>query len=163
MKPHQKRVVEFCLHLHSSEKQPRDDYKECLELTLVILGSPPKDFNFKACGAFNKARWMAPLIYGLKMFLFRSFLPKSIAKTETYLAKLEQFIMFACFYYVEYWFTAPLAGEAVNMDLKFYKKMLEYKKSNETIATAVIDKFLGHTWYLNQCYAPLSLFSKKHF
>ena len=37
MKPHQKRVVEFCLHLHSSEKQPRDDYKECFELTLVIL------------------------------------------------------------------------------------------------------------------------------
>ena len=26
--------------------------------------------------------------------------------------------------------------------------------------TAVIDKVLGHTWYLNQCYTPLSLFSK---
>ena len=130
MKSHQKRVVDFCLHLLSSEKQPRDDYKECLELILVILGSPPKDFNFKACGAFHKARWMAPLIYGLKMFLFRSSLPKSIAKTEAYLAKLEQFIVFACFYYVEYWFTAPLAGEAVNMDLKFYKQMLEFKNSN---------------------------------
>ena len=37
--------------------------------------------------------------------------------------------------------------------------MLEYIKSDETIATD-IDKFYGHTWYLNQHYAPLSLFSK---
>ena len=160
MKPHQKRVVDFCLHLLNSQKQPRDDYKECLELILVVLGSPPKGFTFKKCGAFHKARWMAPLIYGLKMFLFRSSLPKSIASTKLYLAKLEQFIVFACFFYVEYWFSAPLASEAVYMDLKFYKNMLEYKKHNKVIAQAVLDKFLGHTWYLNQCYAPLSLFSK---
>ena len=117
-------------------------------------------FNFKKPGAFHKARWMAPLIYGLKMFLFRSSLPKSIANTKAYLQKLEQFIVFACFFYVEYWFSAPLASEAVYMDLKFHKNMLEYKKHNNTIAKAVLDKFLGHTWYLNQCYAPLSLFSK---
>ena len=160
MKPHQKRVIDFCLHLLNSQKQPRDDYKECLELILVVLGSTPKNFSFKKCGAFHKARWMAPLIYGLKMFLFRSSLPKSIANTKVYLAKLEQFIVFACFFYVEYWFSAPLASEAIYMDLKFYKNMLEYKKHNKVIANAVLDKFLGHTWYLNQCYAPLSLFSK---
>ena len=127
---------------------------------LVINGSTPKDFNFKKCGAFHKARWMAPLIYGLKMFLFRSSLPKSIAKTKVYLARLEQFVVFASLCYIEHWFSAPLASEAVYMDLKFYHKILEYKKTNKTIATAVLDKFLRHTWYLNQCYAPLSLFSK---
>ena len=39
--------------------------------------------------------------------------------------------------------------------------MLVYKKTNKKIAEAVLDKFYGHTWYLNQCYAPFSLFSKK--
>ena len=39
--------------------------------------------------------------------------------------------------------------------------MLKYQTSNKAIATAVLDKLFGHTWYLNQCYAPFSLFSKK--
>ena len=154
-------IIEFCQFILSSEKQPRDDYKECLELVLVILGAPPKDFSFKACGAYHKARWMAPLIYGCKMYLFRNYLPKNIAKTKTYLAKLEQFIVFVCLFYAQYWFSAPSARDAPFMDLQFYKQMLEFQKHNKPIAKAVLHKFFGHTWYLNQCYAPLSLFSKK--
>ena len=153
-------IVEFCHHVLSSETQPRDDYKECLDLTLVILGSPPKDFNFKKCGAYHKARWMAPLIYVLKMYLFRKFLPKSIANSKAYLSKLEQFVTFSTLYYVKYWFCSPFASEAPYMDLNFYKQMLQYKKTNKVIASKVLEKFFGHTWYLNQCYAPFSLFSK---
>ena len=39
--------------------------------------------------------------------------------------------------------------------------MLEFKKHNKAVADTVLDKFYRHTWYLNQCYAPFSLFSKK--
>ena len=39
--------------------------------------------------------------------------------------------------------------------------MLQYKKFNPEIATAVLNKFMGHTWYLNLEYAPLSLFLQK--
>ena len=160
MVPIIKHIVEFCQHLLSTEKQPRDDYKEVLDLTLALLGSPPKDFNFKACGAYHKARWMAPLIYSFKMCSFRAFLPKEIASTKAYLAKLEQFVTFATLFYVEYWFCTQIASDAPYMDLNFYKNMLQYKKTNKIIADAVLEKFYGHTWYLNQCYAPLSLFSK---
>ena len=55
----------------------RDDYKESIELVLVVLGYTPPNFTFKKPGAFHKARWMAPLIYGLKIFLFRNALKKS--------------------------------------------------------------------------------------
>ena len=156
MNPHINRVVEFCHFILNSEKQPRDDYLECLHLTLLILGSPPKPFSFKACGAFHKARWMAPLIYGEKMFLFRSTLKES----KAYLSKLERFVVFASLFYVEYWFSAHLASEAPYMDLKFYKSMLQYQKSDKAIAKAILDKFYGHTWYLNQHYVPFSLFSR---
>ena len=198
MKPQINHIVEFCQFTLSAEKQPRDDYKECLDLTLAILGSPPANFSLKACGAFHKARWMAPLIYACKMFLLRSSLSLPIGKwieerkkeekkkdekkkdekkkdekkkttknnmkpmvnADEYLSRLEQFVVFSSLHYVEYWFCSHFASEAPYMDLNFYKKMLHYKKTNTVIADAVLDKFYGHTWYLNQCYAPLSLFSK---
>ena len=145
----------------NSEKQPRDDYKECLDLTLFVLGAPPKDFSFKKCGAYHKARFMAVVLYGSKLFLFRNSLPKEIANTKAYLSNLEHFVAFTCLFYVEYWFSAHFASDAPFMDLQLYKQMLVYKKTNKKIAEAVLDKFYGHTWYLNQCYAPFSLFSKK--
>ena len=37
--------------------------------------------------------------------------------------------------------------------------MLKFQEFDEGVATAVIEKFLKHTWYLNQEYAPFSLFS----
>ena len=156
MKEQRDIVVQYIRSLLESEKQPRDDYKECLELVLIVLGCPPKKFSFKKPGAFHKARWMAPLIYGLKMFLFRL----QINKNKKYHEKLERFAIFASLFYAEHWFTAPIAAEAPFMDLKFYKNMLKYKKHDSDVANAVLQKFLGHTWYLNQELAPFSLFSK---
>lgn len=46
--------------------QPRDDYKELLNLAIMFLGGvPPKGFIFMAPGAYNKTRWMAKAIYAL--------------------------------------------------------------------------------------------------
>ena len=150
-------IIPFIKSLLESKKQPRDDYKECLELVLVVLGCPlPKNFSFKKPGAYHKARWMAPLIYGLKMFLFRF----QISKNKKYHEKLERFAIFASLFYSELWFRAPIAADAPFMDLKFYKNMLKYKKIDLDVANAALDKFLGHTWYLNQELVPFSLFSK---
>lgn len=53
--------------------QPRDDYKELLQLSLIFLGDEnAKDFKIRRPGALHRARWMAKLIYSLKIFLFRS-------------------------------------------------------------------------------------------
>lgn len=52
-------------------KQPRDYYKELLQLSIVFLGGTVQDFTFKKPGAFHHARWMAKAIYCLKIYLFQ--------------------------------------------------------------------------------------------
>ena len=154
-----KKVVPFLTSLLAAKKQPRDDYRECIELVLLVLGSPAEKFSFKKPGAYHKARFMAPLIYGLKMYLFRKQVKVHLKKDIKYLENLERFAIFASLYYAEFWFKAPLAAEAPIMALQLYKNMLEYKKHDSKVATAVLNKLNGHTWYLNQEYVPLSLFS----
>jgi len=52
--------------------QPRDDYQELLELTIIFLGGvPARGIHFRYPGAIHRARWMARAIYSLKMWLFR--------------------------------------------------------------------------------------------
>ena len=133
------KVIEFCKYTLSIEKQPRDDYRECLDLTLFVLGSPQDNFSFKKPGALHKARWMAPVIYGLKMFIFR----KALKKSVEYQLKLEKFALFVCLYYVEYWFTAPFASEAPRMDLQLYKDMLGMNSMKMSIITIFGHK---HFW-----------------
>ena len=159
MKHYKAKVVPFLKSLLQS-KQPRDDYREVIELVLLILGSPVENFTFKKPGAYHKARWMAPLIYGCKMFLFRKQLKTQLKKDKKFLENLERFSIFATLFYVEHWFAAPLAAEAPYMDLKLYKEMLQFQKYDSAIATAVVQKFMLHTWYLNQEYTAFSLFSK---
>ena len=73
-------IVNFFKSALCAEKIPCEDYKECLELVLTVLGSTPTVFTLKKPGAFHKALWMALLIYRVKMFLLRLTLKKSIIK-----------------------------------------------------------------------------------
>lgn len=57
---------------------PREDYKEIIELCLLILGltlpnqTAEKQYHFRLPGAYHMARWMAKVIYCMKIFLFRN-------------------------------------------------------------------------------------------
>ena len=82
-----------------------------------------------------------------------------LKKDKKYLENLERFAIFACLFYAEHWFRATLAAEAPFMFLQMYKNMLQFKKYDSKVAVDVLNKLVGHTWYLNQEYAPLSLFS----
>jgi hypothetical protein len=63
-------VVTFCLEKLTSS-QPRDDYRELLALVVILCGDcPPRGVKFIRPGALHRARWMARLIYGIKIFLF---------------------------------------------------------------------------------------------
>ena len=59
------------------KKQLRADYEESASLAVIALGGDSTEANgaasvrFKKPGACHKARWMAHVIYGIKMFLFR--------------------------------------------------------------------------------------------
>ena len=62
----------FC-HQQLCKQQPRDDYRELLELAIIYLGgTPPRGIRFMQPGAINRARWMARVIYSIKIVLFKS-------------------------------------------------------------------------------------------
>ena len=147
-------IIEFCKE-QLKRKVVRDDYKECLQLVLVVLGVIPDGFTFKKPGAVHKARFMAVLIYGLKIYLFRSQLKKSTEQKYD----LERFAKFICLYYIKHWFNAPIAANAPVSDLSLLKDMLEFEKIDKRVSKAVTEKLKMHTWYLNQEYVPFSLFS----
>ncbi|KAK2716028.1 hypothetical protein QYM36_010560, partial [Artemia franciscana] len=58
---------------HLEQSQPRDDYKEFLELVLIFLGATPaRGVRFMSPGAMHHARWMSKVIYSLKIWMFKA-------------------------------------------------------------------------------------------
>ena len=45
------------------ENQPRDDYMELIEMSLLALGHTPDRIHWRAPGAIYHARWMAKLLF----------------------------------------------------------------------------------------------------
>ncbi|KAG0723483.1 hypothetical protein GWK47_005486 [Chionoecetes opilio] len=63
------KIIATC-HALLKEKQPRDDYREMVQLTIIVLGGEV-EANIRKPGAYHRARWMAKVIYTLKITLFR--------------------------------------------------------------------------------------------
>ena len=52
-----------------SYSETRDDYQELIELTMVVLGNQPAIIHWRAPGPIHHARWMAKLLYAIKIDL----------------------------------------------------------------------------------------------
>lgn len=61
-------AVNVLLAALGSKNQPRDDYMELI--LLLALGNTPVKVHRRAPGAVHHARWMAKLLYGIKIHLF---------------------------------------------------------------------------------------------
>jgi len=58
-----KELIIFCIN-QLKQFQPRDDYKELLELTIIFLGqTPPNGIFFKVHGSIHHARWMSKILF----------------------------------------------------------------------------------------------------
>ena len=77
----------------------RDDYRECAENALAILGSSTKDFTYHRPGATSSSRWLGKVIYCQKMFM----LANQLEHEEEYVAKLRTINVFLCLFYVPAW------------------------------------------------------------
>lgn len=135
------------------EQQPRNDYRELLELSLVFLGFG-EEITFKKPGAIHHARWMSKAIFSIKMFLFRTAFKMSKSDQD----KLYAVCKFIVFRYLTHWYTAPLAISAPNNDLKLIKSLIEFKNIDKSISDATLHKFRNHLWYLSPELTILSLF-----
>ena len=119
--------------------QPRDDYREFLELTIIFLGGHIRNFTFKAPAGLYRARWMAKAIYSLKIWMFKGQFPLS----PTDESGLKAICMFIVCIYIKVWFTAGVASSAPRIDLQLLKDLNSYKDKDQVIANVALKKKIG--------------------
>lgn len=91
--------VEEILLENDKETVIRGDYKEMLQLCLIVLGKNIANYNFNVPKCCSNARWMAHIIYSFKLFLFRDQLELS----EEEIKNLQDFCLFASLIYTKAW------------------------------------------------------------
>jgi hypothetical protein len=97
----------------------REDYQELLELALLFIGGvPSRGLVFKKPGAIHRARFMARLIYALKIFLCRN---AGFKLTNHELRGLGDFCVFGVSIYIKSWFLSRLPTAAPMNDLNLLK------------------------------------------
>jgi len=152
-------ILEFAQR-QLQQKQPRDDYREFLELSIILIGEvPPRGVAFMAPGAMHHARWMAKVLYAMKIWLFRQQF-KLTAREEKGARDLA---LFAVLVYLKAWITAPSAISAPLNDLQLMNQLLQYSTIHEAISVATSKKLSSHLWYLSQELVGLALFDDRVF
>ncbi|KAL4091591.1 hypothetical protein QTP88_026257 [Uroleucon formosanum] len=147
----------FCIN-QLKQYQPRDDYKELLELTIIFLGqTPPNAIFFKVPGPIHHARWMSKAIYSIKIFLFRNEFKLTLKENNA----LRDLCIFIVRIYIKQWFCARAAALAPNMDLQFIKDIILYEVIDEQISKSALKKMCGHLWYLTLEATSLAFFDDK--
>lgn len=135
--------------------QPRDDYKELLELAIIFLGEVPKrGVHFRAPGGMHRARWTAKDIYSLKIYLFRN--QFKLPKQEE--SGIRQVCSFVVKIYIHSWSQSQSACSAPRNDLLLLKNLIEYENINKNISSCAMKQFLGHLWYLSEELIALAFF-----
>lgn len=141
-----------------TEFQPRDDYKELLQLSLYFLGEKlPEKNGFKKPGACHRARWMSKIIYSIKIVLFCS----QFELKDTELSNLEHFTLFIMRVYLKPWFTSTDASGAPRNDSNFIKNLNGYKNTSNCIYKLALKVFSGHLWYLSDTLIGLAFFDNR--
>ena len=148
-------MMNFC-KAALEESQPREDYKELINLCMIFLGAAdPSEVSFRAPGAFHHARWMAKAIYSLKLFLFQH----QFTLTSKEKKGVTELALFVSLVYVRFWHEAPLARKAPLNDMQLLESLTNYP--NRTVAKAATDTFSRHLWYFSEILVGLSFFDER--
>ena len=157
-------IIDLCKR-YQQKHFCRGDYKELVQLTLLALKDLDaiEDFTgFNFPGAMSKARWMAKLLYAIKMILLASKiaeLPKGSIFARGQLPKLQRFVQFVIFCYVPWWLTSPVPSSAPKNDQLLLNSLIEYKDLDSSVADVALKAFGKHLWYLTEELVPLAFFS----
>lgn len=154
-----KEVKDCILPILSTSKKdgyfPQDNYREILELSLLLMGHQIPNYVLKKPGACHKARWMAPAIYSMKRYLLRKILKLPPEEEDN----LKEFCLFVSLIYVKSWIQCQITTNAPKNTLEFYKKIYNYSTLNEKVSIKALSKFESHLWYIGPEMIFLSLFS----
>jgi hypothetical protein len=156
LEPWRDDLISFC-HDQLKTLQPRDDYKELLNLALLFLGAADdRPHTIIAPGALHRARWMSKLIYSLKIYIFRS----QFSLTGRELAGLRDFNIFVVRIYLKAWYSCQCPVLAPLNDLELLKQLQAYE-TNPSVSKAALHSFSGHLWYLSETLVGLSFFDSR--
>lgn len=147
------KIIATC-HALLKEKQPRDDYREMVQLTIIVLGGEV-EANIRKPGAYHRARWMAKVIYTLKITLFR----EEFALTKHEKRQLIRFTTFIVTTYVEPWMSAHCSTSAPATDLALIKALAAYRDKEIGRASGKV-MAARHMWYVSEELVGLSLFEE---
>jgi len=129
-------VISFAKQVLLSSQQTRDDYRELLELTVLFLGdTPPRGVRIMAPGAMHRARWMAKLLYCVKIWMFKQQF-RLTAREETGLREMS---LFCCLLYTKAWTVCSSPATAPANDLVFLKLAKMYETINKDISSAAVN------------------------
>ena len=151
-------AIDFYTHVLQREPGaiPREDYRELLELAVLFLGKvPSRGVRFRVPGAFHHARWMAKLLYVLKLNLFQQQFQITPKERRACL----EFGLFIALVYIRPWITCANSCDAPTNDLALVCAFTDYRSISEIISTAATKAITRHLWYLSEELIPLSLFS----
>ena len=142
----------------------RCDYKELVKLTLrYVTGYFDEQYDFQCPGALHRARWMAKLIYSIKIVLFSkriaANLPRGAVFAVGQLNKIEQFVQFSILVYVPWWMCCPVPATAPQNDLMLWNSCMEYHSTQEKCSVAATKSLKSHLWYLTEELILLTLFN----
>ena len=129
-----------------------------MNLAKLMLTGESENFRFLKPGALHKARWMAKLLYAMRIVLLSSkievVLPPgavfeaSMAKQrkckETQLDKLKRFVQFVLVVCLPWWVTCGTATDAAGNDLLLLKVIASYHDIDSEVAKSAFQAFRGH-------------------
>ncbi|KAG0723597.1 hypothetical protein GWK47_042395 [Chionoecetes opilio] len=125
---------------------------ELLELAIRCLDGALPKFSLRWPGALHRARWMAKLIYAMKILLFVNQFQLTARET----LGLKRFTFFVIEVYVSAWFTASVPSSAPANDLRLLQDLSEYH--DVKISRTCLTVFGRHLWYLSEGLVGLALF-----
>lgn len=157
-------TLQFAIDQLENGNHARGDYVELLNLIVIFLGGVPHGgIHFNACAGTSRARWMAFIIYDLKLYMFgRTIAIPGLFKITP--QQEERIIRFLKFVikggYIMSWFCVPSAACAPKNDIKFIERLMLFKKEDNRIAKIAIEKILKHLWYISEVLIGLSFFDE---
>ena len=168
--------VQAFLEKAKCSERVRDDYNELIALTQLLITKDTSNFMFMKPGALHKARWMAKLLYTIKMVLLQEKIENELPpgsvfeatgkikrrckiKKETQVEKLARLCKFVVAVYIPWWITCGSGPDAAEHDLLLLKLISSYRKIDKQIAKTAFEAFERHLWYLTEEMLPLCLFN----
>lgn len=145
----------------SSTDLCRDDYKEFAKLCDLYLSDDDACINFMQPGAIHQARWMAKVIYAIKLVLLEhqiADLPRGTVTAAHQAGKLRDFVDFTTHVYCAWWLSSNSVTRAAWNDLGLIKTLHKYACVNKPIAESALRAFERHHWYVTAELVPLGLF-----